>query len=355
MKKKLLIIGAQGYLGSRLLDYFLEHGYECTGIDVGFFQYGVLYAPLDSSCVRKSASEVSEKDIKGYDVVLQLAGISNDPFGGLNSTNVYHPTRVYARNIAKICKDLGVRYIFPSSCSVYGIGDIELNEQGPTNPQTGYSRNKLEVESDLAELADGDFSPIALRLATVFGLSPRPRFDVVINMLCGMAVAEGRVVLNSNGEAWRPHVYIEDVCEAFRCCVEWKYIDPALMVLNVGRGDNNCRVLDIAQIIQRKVAGCCFEFLDSSLSDENASLVRDLKVQDGVDKRTYRVNFDKIHSVLPGYKAHWSIERGIDKLLSDLSFWGLDSVKFKQREFYRLQQLEFLSKKGSLDLLGIGP
>jgi nucleoside-diphosphate-sugar epimerase len=155
-----------------------------------------------------------------------------------------------------MCKKLGIRYIFPSSCSLYGIGEVALDEESPTNPQTPYSLNKLQIEQDLAALADKTFSPIALRLATVFGISPRIRFDVVINMLCGMAVAQKQVVLNSDGQAWRPHLEIQDACEAFRCCIEWNYQDGKLMVLNVGRNDNNWKILDVARLIKSKVNGC---------------------------------------------------------------------------------------------------
>ena len=169
-----------------------------------------------------------------------------------------------------------------------------MNEDGPANPQTGYSLNKLQIEQGLAELAGPNFSPIALRLATVFGCSPRIRFDVVINMLSGMAVSQGKVILNSNGQAWRPHLYIEDVCEAFRCCVEWDYDGEELLVLNVGRNDNNWRIIDIAKKIQQEIDGCKLEFL-SQKSTEQDELVKDRKIQDGVDKRTYQVNFDRIH------------------------------------------------------------
>ena len=135
---------------------------------------------------------IYEEDIKNFDVVVMLAGISNDPFGNLSYEEVYDPTRNYAIKIAQICKKLGVRYIFPSSCSVYGDGadGSELNEDSPTNPLTPYSLNKLQIEQDLSDLSDENFSPIALRFGTVFGCSPRIRFDVVINMLCGMAVSE---------------------------------------------------------------------------------------------------------------------------------------------------------------------
>ena len=341
MIKKILIIGSQGYLGSRMTDYFQELGYSVTGSDVGFFQYGVLQHPKPVRNLGKAAQEITAEDINGHDVVIQLAGISNDPFGNLDPSKIYDPTRDYALQIAKHCKKLGVRYLFPSSCSVYGIGEEQLNENGPTNPQTGYSLNKLHIEQGLAELAGPDFSPIALRLATVFGCSPRIRFDVVINMLSGMAVSQGKVILNSNGQAWRPHLYIEDVCEAFRCCVEWDYDGEELLVLNVGRNDNNWRIIDIAKKIQQEIEGSTLQFL-SKKSTEQDELVKDRKIQDGVDKRTDQVNFDRIHQLLPGFHAQWSVERGIERLIQDLRNWKLDEVKFKQRDFYRLQQVDYL-------------
>jgi nucleoside-diphosphate-sugar epimerase len=349
MAKRIFIIGSQGYLGSRLSDYLQDYGYDCVGIDIGFFQYGVLNNPRAVNTLNKDAKALNENDLQGFDVVLQLAGISNDPFGNLKPEVIYDPTRKYAVEIARMCKKLGVRYIFPSSCSVYGIGDGLLDENGPVNPQTPYSLNKLQIEQDLAELADSTFSPIALRLATVFGSSPRIRFDVVINMLCGMAVAQKQVVLNSDGQAWRPHLFIDDVFEAFRCCIEWDYKESKLMVLNVGRNDNNWKILDVARLIQSKVAGCELKFLGNSSTDESVALVKDRKIQDGVDKRTYCVSFDRIHTILPGFEAKWDIEKGIDQLLNDLKHWELNEVKFKQREFYRLQQIEHLHKTNQIN------
>ncbi|SVE25747.1 uncharacterized protein METZ01_LOCUS478601, partial [marine metagenome] len=238
MNKRILIIGSQGYLGSRLSDHLLGNGYDCIGLDTGFFQHGVLYRPKKISLLEKDARTISEQDLEGFDVVVQLAAVGNDPFGNLSIESIYDPVHKYAIDIAKLCKKLGVRYLFPSSCAVYGIGQGELDEDGPTNPQSAYSLNKLQVEQDLAQLADASFSPIALRLATVFGISPRIRFDIVINMLCGMAITQGQVVLNSDGQAWRPHLDIEDVCEAFRCCIDWDYDGGKLLILNVGRNDN---------------------------------------------------------------------------------------------------------------------
>lgn len=349
--KKVLIIGNQGYLGSILTDYLLDRGYYCVGADIGFFKNGNLYSNQKVPMINKEARTISEIDIDGFDAVLMLAGISNDPFGNLSYEEVYDPTRVYAIKIAKICKKLGVKYIFPSSCSVYGDGGdgSELTEDSPTNPLTPYSLNKLQIEQDLSELSDENFSPIALRFGTVFGCSPRIRFDVVINMLSGMAVSERQVILNSNGEAWRPHVYIEDVCESFRCSIDWSYVDNKLMILNVGRNDGNYKVINIAKLIASEIDGCKLKFLSQSSGENISSLVSDRKIQDGVDKRTYKVSFDKIHDVLPGFEARWKVSEGIKKLIKDLVSLNLDKDKFKQRDFYRLQQMEYLYENNLID------
>lgn len=342
--KKILIIGSMGYLGTRLADYLSERGYSCAGVDIGFFQFGVLSYPKSSiELISDDARNLTEDKIASYDVVIQLAGISNDPFGNLDPKKIYDPTRIYAIEIAKKCKKLGVKYIFPSSCSVYGIGNLKLDEASVVNPQTPYSLNKVQIENDLSELADANFSPIALRLATVFGYSPRMRFDLVINMLCGMAIAERRVVLNSNGQAWRPHVHIDDVCEAFLHSIELDYQDGKLLVLNIGRDDNNLRILDIANLVKDCVSGCKLEFLESDkyVQDE---LIRDRKIQDGVDARTYQVSFSRVKKIIPDFNASVNVHDGVVNLLEELDRLGLDFIKFRQRDFYRLQQIEHLHK-----------
>lgn len=340
--KKILIIGSHGYLGSRLTDFLNEKGYLCVGVDIGFFRNGVIYEPVYIPTINKEARTIDESDIEGFDVVIMLAGISNDPFGNLSTEVIYDPTRAYAIRIAKICKKLGVRYIFPSSCSVYGIADGMLDENGATNPQTPYSMNKLQIEEDLAKISDNGFSPIALRLATVFGISPRIRFDVVINMLCGMAVTQKKVVLNSDGQAWRPHVHIEDVCEAFRCCIEWETTGEGLKVMNVGRNDNNVRIIDVARMIVDYIPGSELQFLSAKKLTAEDELVVDKKIHDGVDSRTYQVNFDKVHQKLPNFISKWNIQKGVEKLIEDLERLQLDENKFKQRDFYRLQQINHL-------------
>jgi nucleoside-diphosphate-sugar epimerase len=342
--KKILIVGSLGYLGTSLSDYLSERGYTCAGVDVGFFQFGVLGHPKNTlKLICNDARSLTENDLEQFDAVIQLAGISNDPFGNLNPETIYDPTRHYAIEIAKKCKKLGIKYLFPSSCSVYGVGNAVLDEESSVNPQTPYSLNKVQIESDLRELADSNFSPIALRLATVFGYSSRMRFDLVINMLCGMAIVDKRVVLNSNGQAWRPHVHIDDVCEVFRQALELDLNTGELIVLNVGEDRNNLRIIDIANIIKDEIPGCKLQFLsaEKNIQDE---LIKDRKIQDGVDVRTYQVSFSKIKKVIPEYRAKISVYDGVIRLIKELRDLDLDLIKFKQRDFYRLQQIEHLYK-----------
>lgn len=349
MKKNVLIIGSQGYLGSRLSIYLSEHGYKCSTIDTGFFKNGLLTIADDADTIAKDARSISEEDLKNFDSVILLAGISNDPFGHMTSEQIYDPTRDYALKIASMCKKMCIQFVYPSSCSVYGAASDEfLNEESLTNPQTPYSINKLQVEKGLSLLADEDFTPIALRFGTVYGLSPRIRFDVVINMLCGLALTTKNVTLNSNGMAWRPHLHIDDACQSFQRCLDWNPKLGELIILNVGQDSDNYKVLDIANIIHSNVEDSKLHYLEQTESDSN-ELVKDRKIQDGVDTRSYKVSFDKIHQTLPGFKCKWNVEQGILYLLDDLKKINLSKEVFNTREFYRLQQIEFLHHSKKID------
>ena len=349
--KKVLIIGSQGYLGSLLTGYLNEHGYDCTGIDTGFFKNGILYDPAPIVTTKKDAREVGPMDIEGFNAVILLAGISNDPFGHMTSEQIYDPTRDYAIAIAGICKEKGVQFIYPSSCSVYGaaLSDDFLTESSKVNPQTPYSLNKVQVEKELTKLVDEDFSPIALRFGTVYGMSPRIRFDVVINMLCGLSLTTGKVTLNSNGKAWRPHLHIEDACESFKCCLDWNPSNGKLNIFNVGNHGDNYQIIDIAKLIHAEVEGSQLTYLGQGDDDGGSELIKDRKIQDGVDTRTYKVSFDKIHDELPGFKCKWTVETGIKHLLQELKRIGLDKDSFNRREFYRLQQIEHLHASKQID------
>ena len=341
-----LMIGAQGYLGTRLQEYLAEHKFNCTGIDAGFFKDGLLYPPHTENVTEGDARGITAEKLEDYDAVIMLAGISNDPFGNLSYEQIYDPTRHYAIEVAKHCKKLGKKFIFPSSCSVYGDVSGFLDEKSPVNPLTPYSLNKLQIETDLAKLGDDEFSPIALRFGTVYGPSPRVRFDLVINMLCGMALTRGKVILNSDGQAWRPHLYIDDAMKAIKCSLEWQDVPAGLQLMNVGSNENNLKIIDVAQTIVRKVNGCTLQIMGSDADVDD--LIRDRKIQDNVDKRTYRVCFDHIHNTLPNFDHCTNIDQGIDLLLQNLQDHNLIESSFTQREFYRLQQLEHLHAEGKL-------
>jgi len=347
---KVLVTGSQGYLGSVLTGVLAESGHDCIGYDTGFFRESLLYPPPPTQTVFRDARIITEENLQGVDVVVHLAGISNDPMGKLDAAKVYDPTRVFSLDIARMCKKLGVRFVFASSCSVYGIGGNEkLTESSATNPQTLYSLNKQQIEEDLRTISDKNFSPIALRFATVFGSSPRVRFDVVINMLTGMAVADGVIVLNSDGEAWRPNLHIMDVCESIKRAVELDYLGGELLILNVGSDENNLKIIDIARTIQRVVPGCELKFLSENPDLDKEGLIRDRKVkQAGGDTRTYQVSFEKIRKVFPGFRCEWNVERGVKEMVERFTALSLNHETFKRKGFYRLQQLEYLHGNGYL-------
>ncbi len=345
--KKILITGSLGYIGSVLSEYLNKNNYKVSGYDTGFFKDSLLYPNNVTDTTFIDVRFISEKDVENFDVVVHLAGISNDPVGKLNANLIYDPTRAYSLNIAKICKKLGIKFIFASSCSIYGLGDEELlSESSNTHPQTFYSLNKLQIESDLQSISDSTFSPIALRFATVFGPSPRIRFDVVINMLTGMAVSNQKIILNSNGLAWRPNLHILDACEAIRCAIELEHSNGQLLVLNVGDDQNNLQVIDIANSILKIIPNCKLEFLSNNPLLDKEGLIRDRKVKNGEDTRTYKVSFNKIKVAMPEFKCKWNIESGILEMVELFQSLPLTAQLFKSRGFYRLQELEYLHSSG---------
>jgi len=341
--KRVLVTGSSGYLGSVLTGYLENNRFECVGYDTGFFRDCIFSTPPATKTLLQDARDIGPADLKGIYAVVHLAGISNDPFGNLDAAKVYDPTRIYARKIAEMCKQAGIKFIFASSCSVYGIGgDGLVDENSPAQPQTPYSLNKLQVEQDLAALADKSFSPIALRFATAFGLSPRIRFDLVTNMLAGMAFTTGKIILNSDGTPWRPNVHVLDICKSVRCAIDFDHHDGTLLVLNVGDEANNLQVIDIARAVQAEVPGCELKFLSQNPELDKEGLVRDRKVKGGVDTRTYRVSFEKIRRTFPGFKCDWNVPAGVKDMVAGFKAQNLTAEVFKNKNFYRLQKIEHL-------------
>jgi nucleoside-diphosphate-sugar epimerase len=345
-KKKILITGSLGYIGSVLVPYLLKNNYECVGYDTGFFQDCLLYPPEPQDTILQDVREINAKTLSDIDAVVHLAGISNDPFGRLKAEVVYNPTLVYSLRLAELCKQRNIKFIFASSCSIYGKASEEiLTEESATNPQSPYSLNKLQIEEGLKKITDEDFSPIILRFATVFGPSPRIRFDLYVNMFAGMSLTMNKIVLNSDGKAWRPNVYISDVLQSIRCAIDYQTPADTPVILNVGDTANNFRVIDIAEMFTKLIPDTKIDFLfkeAKKLVSSEYDMIKDKKITDGIDKRTYKVSFEKIKKTFKDFHCDWSIEAGITNLIKTLNSINLTEEKFKDINFYRLQKFEYL-------------
>ena len=336
--KKILVLGSQGYLGTRLTRYLKDCGYFVNGVDLGTFANCLISDDfIETLTITKDASSISKWDLEKYDVLINLASNSNDPISKVNPETYYKPAEIFSENIAIFCKDLGLKYIFPSSCSIYGVTNDMCDEISLPNPITEYSKSKLHIESKLQKLANQDFAPVALRLATIFGYSPRMRFDIVVNMFTGMLLTQNKILLNSNGMSWRPHLFIDDALEAFRCVLEWNNNSGKMEIFNVGNNFNNLTIYQTAELMTSLFTGSTIEYLNP---DINNLIFTDTKVISGKDERNYRVGFDKIYRTFPDYKNKTSLLDGVTSMIKELKRVNLDFDKFKDKKFYRLHYLE---------------
>jgi nucleoside-diphosphate-sugar epimerase len=309
-------------------------------------------APIEQAEFPLDIRDFDLNKIADFDVVVHLAGISNDPLGALNPAQVYDPTREYTKAVASSCKKFGKRFIFSSSCSVYGKATSELvDESSKPNPQTPYSLNKLQIEEDLLEMCDSSFHPIMLRFATVYGISPFYRLDLVVNMLVAMSVTHGKLILNSDGKALRPHLHIQDAAQSVSCAVEIESLDSPILV-NVGRDEDNLSILDLAKRISSLAGDIPIEFMQHSESkseDLSSSIIKDRKIQNGADTRSYNVSFAKIKKTFPSFSCKWDLQSGIKDLRQRLVNLGFRREDFENQKFYRLQTIESLFNQGKLD------
>lgn len=341
--QKILIIGSDGYLGTELYNYLKKRHKLVDGLDTGFFRKSI-----NKKCkIAKydyDARLLSKNIIKYYDSVILLAANSNDPLRNFTQNNFYKISYNFTIKIAKICKENGKKFIFPSSCSVYGFGKKVFNEKSKTYPLTGYSKNKIKIEKQLIKLANKKFSPIALRFSTVFGFSERMRFDLVVNMLSALAIVKKKIILNSNGEAWRPHINIVNVCESIDLVLNHKFNNGKLNIFNVGFNNNNLKIIQVAKII-KKITRC--EILINPKDKDN--LVTDKKIKNGKDRRTYVVNFDKFNNKFKTFGKKQDLKRDIGLLIKQLIKIKLNQKIFNNLNFHRLQKLEYLMDKKMID------
>lgn len=333
---KVLITGSEGYVGAVLRDQLLERGHEVAGLDTGFFKecdFGAPPTPIP--LIERDMRKVTADDLAGFDAVAHLAALSNDPLGSLEPGLTEDINTHGSIRVAEAAKRAGVtRFVFSSSCSLYGQGaSLGLTEEAAANPQTPYAHSKVDFEKALSAMADDDFSPTYLRNATAFGISPRLRFDIVVNNLCGWAFTSGKIVMTSDGTPWRPLVHVRDIGKAFVCALEAPREAIHNEAFNVGSTENNLQIRDIAYKVQRQMPQCEVTFGES-----------------GGDTRTYNVNFDKIENRLPGFeKASITVDDAITELLAAFRELALEDEAFKGRLYTRLLQIKHLRDTKAID------
>ncbi|HZS87073.1 MAG TPA: SDR family oxidoreductase [Chloroflexota bacterium] len=333
---KVLVTGSDGYIGVQLTQVLCERGHDVVGLDTGFYRDGWLYdgGPAPMTTVRRDVRHIRDEDVMGYDAVVHLAELSNDPLGQQNPTLTYEINHRGSVNLALTCKRLGIsRFVYSSSCSVYGAAaDGIKTEDSETHPQTVYAECKVLVERDIRAMADDTFSPVFLRNATAFGASPRMRFDIVLNNLAGLAWTTREIKLTSDGSPWRPLVHVLDICEAIACALDAPRETIHGEVFNVGATTQNYRVKEIADIVAASFPGCAVSYGRS----------------DG-DRRSYRVSFDKIHAQLPGFSARRDAVTGARELYDVFRRISMSHETFQFRAYTRLKQLDYLRMSRRVD------
>lgn len=328
---RVLITGHQGYIGTVMVPMFKRAGHYVAGLDTGYFREclaGDADAGPDME-IAKDIRHVAAEDLRGFDCIVHLAALSNDPMGELAPELTMHINYEATVRTAQLAKAAGVsRFIFASSCSLYGSAsnDHALTEDAPFNPVSTYAISKVKAELALRELADARFTPVYLRNATAFGVSPRMRFDLVLNNLMAWAKTSRRIRVMSDGTPWRPLVHIEDIASAALCAAEAPRSAVHNEAFNVGRDDNNFRVREIAETVAQQVPGAMVEITGETVGD----------------LRSYRVSFEKVARQLPGFAATWTIEHGCGELNDwfDARSESVDS--FQSRRCIRLKQLKLL-------------
>jgi nucleoside-diphosphate-sugar epimerase len=332
----ILVTGHKGYIGTVLVSLLVDHGHNVIGVDSDLYRRctfgeGMIQIPE----IRKDIRDIEVDELEGFDAILHLAALSNDPLGNINPNLTYEINHVASVRLAKLAKQAGVsRFVFSSSCSTYGsAGDDLLTENAVFNPITPYGHSKVLVEQDVAKLADDQFSPIFLRNATAYGVSPRLRFDIVLNNLVAWAYTTGLVYLKSDGTPWRPIVHIADISLAFLTVLEAPRHKIHNQAFNIGLNSENFRVSELAEIVKETVPGCHIEYAADA----------------GPDKRNYRVDFSKFAKTFPEYKPEWNAHKGAEELYLAYQKLGLKLDEFEGPRFKRVEHIKQLLSEGYID------
>lgn len=335
---RVLVTGVEGYIGALLAPMLVDRGHHVVGLDTGYYRDGWLYSNktirLTPVFLNKDLRHVTTEDFQGFDAVVHLAELSNDPIGQLKPKVTFQINHRGSIRLARKAKAAGVeRFVYNSSCSVYGVGEGKpLDEHAPTNPLTAYARCKVLVEQDLGKLADDTFSPVFLRCATAYGPSPRMRFDIVLNNLAGLAWTTQKIVMRSDGTPWRPLVHVLDICKAIACALDAPRDAIHNQVFNVGDDRETYQVKDIAQIVAEELPGCTVTMGAS-----------------GGDHRSYRVSFKKVHQELPGFRCERDARMGARQLREIFERIDMSRDTFEFRAFTRLKQLQYLIRTKQVD------
>lgn len=336
---RVLVTGTDGYIGSVLAPRLMREGHDVTGLDTGYYRAGWLFTdPAKSGSMPQlicaDIRHVTPRMLEGFDAVIHMAELSNDPLGESNREVTFEINHQGSVILAKAAKASGVpRFIYTSSCSVYGVADEEVvDESSPVNPQTAYAECKVRVEQDVGALADHNFAPVFLRNATAYGASPRMRFDIVLNNLAGLAWTTGKIAMTSDGTPWRPIVHIEDIGTAITSCLDAPVDAIAGEVFNVGSNSENYRIREIAETVKEVFPECELTF-----------------GQTGGDNRSYRVSFDKIDRGLPGFRCRWNSLEGARQLRRVFERIDMRREDFEAPPYTRLKCLQQLIATGQID------